>query len=115
MQRLDCLHRHGVLCLESVPMIAGFADPTTEALFHGEPSRALRRWPPGLASLAARKLDMPEAATTLRDLLKPPGNRLHPLWGDLQGHYAIRVNDQWRIVFRWMDGDAHDVRLTDCH
>jgi len=96
-------------------MIASFADETTEALFRGEPSLALRRLPPQVLRLAGRKLDMLDAATALRDLLKPPGNRLHPLWSDLHGLYAIRVNDQWRIVFRWTGSDAHDVSLTDYH
>jgi proteic killer suppression protein len=96
-------------------MIASFADEATEALFHGLPSLALRRLPPQVLKIAARKLDMLHAAAELRDLLVPPGNRLHPLWGDRAGQFAIRVNDQWRIIFRWSPGEAHDVSLTDYH
>ena len=96
-------------------MIITFGDEATEALFQGALSLALRRFPPAVLGTAARKLDMLHAAADLRDLLKPPGNRLHPLWGELQGHYAIRVNDQFRIVFRWSNGKAYDVTLQDYH
>jgi proteic killer suppression protein len=54
-------------------------------------------------------------AASLLDLRAPPGNRLEALSGNLRGHFSIRVNDQWRIVFRWAGSDAHDVRLTDYH
>ena len=62
-----------------------------------------------------QKLDVLDAAESLQDLASPPGNRLEVLRGDLRGFHSIRVNDQWRIVFRWVSGDAHDVRLTDYH
>ena len=68
-----------------------------------------------MLATAARKLDMLDAATDLKDLASPPGNRLHLLWGDRTGTYAIRVNDQWRIVFRWANGKAWDVALADYH
>jgi proteic killer suppression protein len=58
---------------------------------------------------------MLQAAHELRDLQSPPGNRLEALRGDLRGFHSIRINDQWRIVFRWRSGDAHDVRITDYH
>jgi proteic killer suppression protein len=58
---------------------------------------------------------MLDAAVTLDDLKIPPGNRLEKLSGDRAGHWSIRVNDQWRICFRWRDGDAHDVALVDYH
>jgi len=58
---------------------------------------------------------MLHAATSLRDIGSPPGNRLEALKGDLQGFFSVRVNRQWRIVFRWSGTDAHDVRLTDYH
>ncbi len=65
--------------------------------------------------MALRKLDMRNAAYRLIDLREPPGNRLESLKGDLAGYYGIRVNDQWRIVFRWEDGNVHGVSLTDYH
>lgn len=58
---------------------------------------------------------MLNAARDLQDLQSPPGNRLELLKGDLKGFHSIRVNDQWRVVFRWKGGDAHEVRLTDYH
>lgn len=61
------------------------------------------------------KLDLLNAAAALPDLRSPPGNRLKALRGAMQGLYSIRVNDQWRLVFRWNDGDAYGVRLTDYH
>jgi proteic killer suppression protein len=64
---------------------------------------------------ALRKLDQINAATRLEDLRSPPGNRLEALRGDLRGLHGIRVNDQWRIVFRWSGEEARDVRLTDYH
>jgi proteic killer suppression protein len=60
-------------------------------------------------------MDMLNAARDLRDLQSPPGNRLEALKGDLKGYHSIRVNEQWRVVFRWREGDAFDVRLTDYH
>lgn len=96
-------------------MIASFRDPATEALFHGERSARTRRLPPDIRSAATRKLDMLNAAKDLGDLRAPPGNRLEELKGNLHGGHSIRVNDQWRIVFRWESGDAHEVEITDYH
>ena len=96
-------------------MIASFADAATEALFHGERAKALRRLPPEIRSTAVRKLDMVNAAKELGDLRAPPGNRLEALKGDLRGKHSIRVNQQWRIVFRWEAGDAHAVEIVDYH
>lgn len=95
-------------------MIASFGDRATEALFHGSNSRA-RRIPADIRNTAIRKLDMLNAARELGDLRAPPGNRLEALKGDLKGMRSIRVNDQWRIVFRWHGGDAHDVTIIDYH
>lgn len=64
---------------------------------------------------ARRKLDMLNAALNLDDMRAPPGNRLEALRGNLAGHHSIRVNDQWRVVFRWKDGAAHDVKIDDYH
>ena len=96
-------------------MIASFGDKTTEALFHGSPSRLLRGLPPDLVKVAVRKLDMLNAARVLLDLRAPPGNRLEALHADLRGFHSLRVNDQWRLIFRWVGADAHEVRLTDYH
>ena len=65
--------------------------------------------------MAARKLDLINAAHVLDDLKVPPGNRLEALKGDLKGKHSIRINGQWRIVFRWADGNAHEVAITDYH
>lgn len=96
-------------------MIASFGDRATEALYHGDHVRGFRRIPPEIHRVAFRKLDMLNAAGELSDLRVPPGNRLEPLKGDREGFHSIRVNDQWRITFRWMAGDAHDVRIEDYH
>lgn len=93
-------------------MIRSFADAETEHLFlEGEcPSR----WQ-AFRAVALRKLDMVEAAVRVEDLRAPPGNRLEKLKGDRRGRWSIRINDQWRIVFRW-DGDApEDVEIVDYH
>ncbi len=96
-------------------MVVSFGDRATEDLFHGRRSKHARRLPPDIVSVALRKLDMLNAARNLQDLMRPPGNRLEALRGDLRGHHSIRINDQWRVVFRWLSGDAHDVRITDYH
>ncbi|MDP3767511.1 MAG: type II toxin-antitoxin system RelE/ParE family toxin [Dehalococcoidia bacterium] len=96
-------------------MIASFGDRATEDLFHGRKSKAARRIPADIVSVALRKLDMINAAHALQDLASPPGNRLEALRGDLKGYQSIRINDQWRIVFRWAAGDASAVRITDYH
>ena len=96
-------------------MILSFRDETTAALYHGKDTRHIRRIPPNIISVALRKLDMLNAAYRLNDLREPPGNRLELLKGDLAGYYSIRVNEQWRIVFRWDDNNAYEVSLTDYH
>lgn len=96
-------------------MIVSFADKATEALFHGQAGKAVRRIPSDIRSTAARKLDLLNAAHELQDLSVPPGNRLEALKGALRGLHSIRINDQWRILFRWRDGDAHDVEIDDYH
>ena len=96
-------------------MIASFGDKASAALYHGERGKAIRKFPPAIRAAALRKLDVLNGAAELRDLRSPPGNRLEALRGDLAGLHSIRVNDQWRIVFRWVDSDAHDVRIVDYH
>lgn len=96
-------------------MIRSFGDRATEDLYHGRPTRRARRFPSDIIRGTLMKLDMLNAAHELRDLREPPGNRLKALKGDLAGFHSIRVNDQWRIVFRWTDSGPEDVSLTDYH
>ena len=88
------------------------ADRETEALFKRE---RVRRIDPRIQPAALRKLRYLDSAATLDDLRSPPGNRLEALKGDRAGPHCIRVNDPWRIVFRWADGSAHDVSVVDYH
>ena len=97
-------------------MIRSFRDSATEDLFDGTPSKAARKaLPTELHAKACRLLDLINGAAQLSDLAVPPGNRLEPLKGDRKGFHSIRVNDQYRIVFRWVDGDAEDVEVLDYH
>ena len=93
-------------------MIKSFADKSTAAVFAAE---QVRKLPPGIQQTARRKLKLIDAATNLEALRVPPGNRLETLKGDRKGQHSIRVNDQWRICFRWGGGDASDVEITDYH
>lgn len=93
-------------------MIRSFRDKDAERLFRRQPSRKL---PSSILRIVQRKLAMLDAAAHLEDLRTPPGNRLEKLTGDREGQYSIRINDQWRICFRWRDGDAHDVEVVDYH
>ena len=83
----------------------------TERLFAGESVREFS----GIRNVAERKLVMLDSATDLKDLLAPPGNRLEKLRGNRTGQHSIRINDQWRICFRWMTDGPHDVEITDYH
>jgi len=73
----------------------------------------VRRFPSDVVATALRKLDMVNAARDLLDLQSPPGNRLEALKGEWKSFHSIRVNEQWRVVFRWQGVDAYDIRLTD--
>jgi proteic killer suppression protein len=97
-----------------VLVLASFADDTTRDLYDGKNTKAARRVPQTLWSVARRKLDALEYAKALRDL-SSPGNKLEKLQGDLAGKYSIRVNDQYRIVFAFDAGQASDVAITDYH
>lgn len=96
-------------------MILGFADRLAEDVFHDRHTRLTRRLAPDLRRTVRRKLLYLHDAAELRDLLAPPGNRLEALKGRWKGLHSIRVNDQWRIVFRWRDGNAYDVAVVDYH
>ena len=93
-------------------MIQTFADKRTKDLY--ETGKA-KRFPADVAKRAARKLEYVDLASTLDDLRTPPGNRLHALEGDRKGQHSISINDQWRICFRFEDGDAYDVEVCDYH
>jgi proteic killer suppression protein len=97
------------------PLIRSFGDRLTEEIFHGVPSRGVKRLDGGLVRAAVRKLDMLNAADHLLDLISPPGNRLEALAGDLRGFHSIRVNQQWRLIFRWDDSGCDAVQLIDYH
>jgi proteic killer suppression protein len=96
-------------------LIASFGDHATGDLYHGVRSSRARRFPRGRVPAAIRKLDMLNATRSINDLRSPPGNRLEALRGEWRGFHSIRVDDQWRVVFRWADGHAHAVRLIDYH
>ncbi len=96
-------------------MILNFRDRVTEDIFNGIDSKAARTLPKTVWNIAARKLDLLNATHELRDLRIPPGNRLESLKGPWKGCHSIRINDQWKLVFRWNDGNANDVLITDYH
>jgi proteic killer suppression protein len=93
-------------------MIKSFWDKETETIFNRLLSRKL---PQNIQHLARRKLVILDAATELNALRVPPGNRLEALKGDRRGQHSIRINDQWRICFKWKAGDAYDVEIADYH
>lgn len=92
-------------------MIKTFADNHTQRLFEGESPRRFRAF----QRQTERKLQMLDAAATLDFLRNPPGNRLEALSGNRKGQHSIRSNQQWRLCFRWHNGDAFDVEITDYH
>jgi proteic killer suppression protein len=93
-------------------MIKTFAESDTERLFFGQRPSKL---PNPIWRGATRKLLILDGAETIQDLRVPPGNRLEKLRGDRTGQYSIRVNDQWRICFKWLNGHAYEVEITDYH
>ncbi len=92
-------------------MIRSFRCRHTERLFNDERTSRFRN----IEDVARRRLAWLDAATQLTDLRVPPGNRLEALRGDRRGQHSIRINDQWRICFRWEAGDAFDVEIVDYH
>ena len=93
-------------------MIRYFADNDTEIIYRGIQSP---KFPPSIQNTARRKLRMIAAAAGIDDLRIPPGNRLEKLSGNLAGYYSIRINDQWRVVFKYTEGGAEDVGIKDYH
>jgi proteic killer suppression protein len=96
-------------------VIQSFGDDTTVDLFRARNARAARRIPRDLWRVAQRKLKALDVAARLEDLTIPAGNRLELLKGDQTGRHSIRINDQYRVTFRWEQGHAHEVRVEDYH
>jgi toxin HigB-1 len=96
-------------------MIESFGNRLAEDLFFDRRSRETRAFPPGLLRVARRKVLYLHDAAELDDLRVPPGNRLESLRGRWTGYHSIRINDQWRLVFRWKRGHAQDVTVVDYH
>ena len=96
-------------------MIQSFADQTTADLFVERSGRSARRIPKYLWPVVRRKLKFLDVAVQLTDLASPPGNRLEALKGDQRGRHSIRVNDQYRLTFRWKGNHAYEVRCEDYH
>jgi proteic killer suppression protein len=96
-------------------VIQSFADATSADLFRERNTRAARRIPRQLWRISQRKLKLIDAAGRLDDLVVPAGNRLELLKGDQVGRHSLRVNEQYRIAFRWENGHAHEVRVEDYH
>jgi proteic killer suppression protein len=94
-------------------MIRSFRGKFAETILQGR--RAPKGFPDNLAKTARRKLIMLDAASFLEALNSPPGNRLEALKGDLAGKHSIRINDQWRVLFRWTDAGPEDVEIIDYH
>ena len=97
---------HGVI------MIRSFKSKETEKVWNGERSGKL---PMEVQKIGRRKLRMINNSVDLNDLRIPPANRLEKLSGDLKDHYSIRINDQWRIVFKWSEGHAFEIQIVDYH
>ncbi len=93
-------------------MIKSFKDKETEKVYSREGSRKL---PIDIQQAALRKLRMINNAKTLNDLRIPPANHLGKLKGNREGQHSVRINDQWRVCFKWKDGDAQEVEITDYH
>ena len=96
-------------------MIGSFADESTEDIYHGVRSKKAAKLPPDILTVALRKLDMINSASKLADLRIPPNNRLEKLAGNLIGFHSIRINDQFRVIFKWNDGVATEVAIVDYH
>lgn len=97
-------------------MIRSFKDPGTDDIFNGRNTKDARRsCPQTLWAVAARKLDQLDSAQSLEDLRIPPGNRLEALSGDRDGQHSIRINDQYRVCFAWVDNEPVQVEIIDYH
>lgn len=108
---VECYPLHGY----DVTVIQSFGDETTADLFRERTTKAARRMPTDLWPVIKRKLKMLDVAQALDDLRSPPGNRLEALKGDQRGRHSIRVNEQFRVTFRWEGNHAYEVRCEDYH
>ena len=93
-------------------MVLNFGSKETEKVWNGE---RVSKWPLEIQQIGRRKLRMLNNSQNIRDLTVPPSNRLEKLSGDLSGFYSIRINDQWRIVFKWLNGNSEEVEIVDYH
>ena len=93
-------------------MIKSFKDDLTNSVWN---RKRVKRFPSDIFKVSRRKLGFLEDAVDINDLRIPPGNRLEALKGNRVGQYSIRINDQWRVCFRWKDSNAYDVEITDYH
>lgn len=96
-------------------VIINFRDQASDDIFNGIDTKHARRIPSAIWKIAVRKLDLLNAAHDLKDLRIPPLNRLETLKGNHKGKHAIRINDQYRIIFTWSEGNAKDVQIIDYH
>ena len=96
-------------------VIRSIKDKATQDIFDGMNSKTARKLPGELHRKARRLLDLLNGAAQLDDLRVPPGNRLEALSGNLKGFHSIRINDQWRIIFKWREGNPEDVQIVDYH
>ncbi|KEI35507.1 HigB toxin protein [Francisella sp. W12-1067] len=96
-------------------MIKNFASQTAEDTYNGISSKHARKVPNTIYKVAIRKLDMLNAAKVIEDLRIPPNNRLEQLKGNLKEYHPIRINDQYRVIFKWQDNEAYDVDIVDYH
>jgi proteic killer suppression protein len=96
-------------------MIINFVDQITEDIFNGFDTKQARRIPSAVWKIAIRKLDMLNAAHEWKDLRIPPANQLETMKGKWTGSHSIRINDQFRVVFKWTDGNPRDIQIIDYH
>lgn len=97
------------------PRATGASSTSRTAASGGYGGHASRRLPPGIQNVARRKHGMLNNSAQPRDLTVPPASRLEPLRGDRRGQHSLRINDRWRVCFRWVDGNCHDVEIVDYH
>lgn len=96
-------------------MIRSFRDSVTEDIFNGISSNKSRKIPDDIQNIAVRKMDQLNAAFDINDMRIPPGNHLEKLKGNLREYFSVRVNDKYRIIFQWNNGDAFNVSIIDYH
>ena len=96
-------------------MIRSFGNNSTEDFYHGRRSAQSRKVPSAIRGNALRKLDMLNAATAVQDLRSPPREQAGEAERELEGFHSVRINQQWRLIFRWVNGGAEDVEIIDYH